>query len=132
MNKLYIIQQTLVSLILSTLNTTCAFELSSSRFGQTLSKKINDQTTTTQLFGLDYDAINDDEECEFIVRPIDATGIDALKQEPTCIKLESPQPSISAEEVVRICMKSLQNNNEPFLNAGRLSPKSYLFYSCPC
>lgn len=67
--------------------------------------------SSTSLRGLDFEAIENDEECDF--------GTDPNRRLPDrCIELPMPNESLSAVDVVSICMEYLQNNDEPKQNSG--------------
>jgi hypothetical protein len=67
--------------------------------------------SATSLRGLDYEAIENDEECDF--------GTDPNRILPDkCIELAMPNESISPLEVVSTCMSYLQTNDEPKPDSG--------------
>ena len=87
--------------------------LSSSFAGNKIMKYRNPsfQKTSTCLKGLDYEAIENDEECDF--------GSDPNRKLPDkCIELPTPNASMTPLQVVTTCMNQLQNNDEPKLNSG--------------
>lgn len=63
--------------------------------------------SNTKIYGIDFSNIQDDE-CDFVTTSFDFK-YDCLPQ---------PGPEIKPEDVVSLCMESLQNNNEPIINAG--------------
>ena len=85
-----------------------------------LSPSCTTPRSITQIYGLDYEAMDDDEECDLRIRPMaDSEGKgDGKTPSSKCVELITPHPSILPEDVVRICMESLQNNDDPFANAG--------------
>ena len=64
----------------------------------------------TKLYGIDFDGIGDDEECDFTDG--DLSQVDLSK----CLPF--PSPDILAENVVTLCMDALSCNDEPKANAG--------------
>lgn len=68
------------------------------------------RTTKTSRNGIDFDAIMDQEECDFTDG--DLSNIDLSRCMPT------PSAEIDPEEVVTLCMSALVNNNNPKENAG--------------
>jgi len=68
------------------------------------------QKTSTCLRGLDFEAIENEEECDF--------GTDPNVIPDNCIELPIPNESIEALQVVSTCMSYLQTNDEPKQNSG--------------
>ena len=64
----------------------------------------------TKLYGIDFDGIGNDEECDFTDG--DLSKVDLSK----CLPF--PSPDILAEDVVTLCMDALSYNDEPKENAG--------------
>ena len=79
-------------------------------------KQSNTITTTstphsnTALHGIDFDSIEEYEECDFTDG--DLSNVDLSK----CLPF--PSVRIEPEDVVRLCMDSLLINDEPKINAG--------------
>jgi hypothetical protein len=88
---------------------------------------------STALKGIDFDALADDEECDFFVSSeeilrgsltFNAGGIATLEEtqtftiNPNCIELPTGNADIIPEEVVNFCMNYLQANDEPRPNSG--------------
>lgn len=110
-----------------------SFSLQSSRYLVHLNQQI--PFTSTILKGIDYDAFENDEECDFYtgemeMKPTSASSsisedgsIATLEAKvaainPNCIELPDANPDITPEEVVSTCMNFLQNNDEPRMNSG--------------
>ena len=68
----------------------------------------------TSLRGIDFEAIEEDEECDFFL----ADDSRALDLPSKCTELPMPNTSMTPEEVVLTCMSCLQTNNEPRPNSG--------------
>mmetsp|Transcript_307 Transcript_307/g.507 ORF Transcript_307/g.507 Transcript_307/m.507 type:complete len:262 (-) Transcript_307:23-808(-) len=101
---------------------------------------VTHSTTVTSLRGIDFDALEDDDECDFVTweikRPAGTNLVDSSQgrtvtavtseeipttttlRNPNCIELPTANPDISPEEVVTTCMTFLQNNDEPRPNSG--------------
>jgi hypothetical protein len=84
-------------------------------------------TTATSLRGIDYDAIEnnsknngngnkDDEYCDFDTPGIIPTTPNNNNE--NCIELPLPNTNWTPLQVVQICMKYLQTNNEPHTDSG--------------
>ena len=70
----------------------------------------NKHRSNTKLFGIDFDQIGEDDECDFTDG--DLSQIDLSK----CLPF--PNPNVVAEDVVTLCMDALLYNDEPKTNAG--------------
>lgn len=135
-------------IFLTSLNATCAFAPSLSRHAPPY-VHIHDAanpinfisygTTVTSLRGIDFDALEDDEECDFVTNEIilpytkplgssegrtttvtpELQAATTLRlNNPNCIELPTANPDSSPEEVVTTCMNFLQNNDDPRPNSG--------------
>ena len=110
-----------------------SFNLQSSRYLVHLNQQI--PFTSTILKGIDFDALENDEECDFYtgeveMKPTSASSsisedgsIATLEAKvaainPNCIELPDANPDITPEEVVSTCMDFLSNNDEPRMNSG--------------
>ena len=65
----------------------------------------------TSLKGIDFDAIAEDDECDFLAN-------DNFSKNANNCQLPESNPIITPEEVVNTCMNYLQTNNEPKPNSG--------------
>lgn len=89
--------------------------------------------TSTALRGIDFGALDDDEECDFFVRneaiskapAASSKGVTATLKEtltvainPNCIELPTGNAEIAPEDVVSTCMNYLHTNDEPRPNSG--------------
>jgi len=92
--------------------------------------------TSTALRGIDFDALENDEECDFFVSneaipkapAASSEGVTATLEErlnvainainPNCVELPTGNAEITPEDVVSTCMNYLQTNDEPRPNSG--------------
>jgi hypothetical protein len=132
---------------LHSLNVTSAFAPSTSprRTSTTTTVPVNAanpinfiySTTVTSLRGIDFDALEDDDECDFVTQDIILPSTNLLGttdegrtvtvtpelpvialRNPNCIELPTANPDFIPEEVVTTCMDFLQNNDDPRPNSG--------------
>jgi hypothetical protein len=102
--------------------------------------KLSYKNRFTCLRGIDFDAIEDDEECDFITteKDLDITAKKSFEYDAAagrtstivtterrtevrrtdCIELPTANADFSPEEVVTTCMNFLQNNDDPRPNVG--------------
>jgi len=72
--------------------------------------------TSTILRGIDFDAIEDDDECDLFTEAADFVDPDRSDIALFCIP--QPTPDLLPEEVVNLCMDTLKENDSPTTNAG--------------
>mmetsp|Transcript_25338 Transcript_25338/g.29845 ORF Transcript_25338/g.29845 Transcript_25338/m.29845 type:complete len:254 (+) Transcript_25338:87-848(+) len=80
------------------------------------SRKSSTSGTSTILRGIDFDAIEDDEECDLFTGAADI--VDPNRPDTASFCIPQPTPDLTPEEVVNLCMDTLKDNDNPTTNAG--------------